>query len=68
MSQEQFEQFRQVVLEDVSLQKRLRNFTRHDRFIARVVQIGAERGFEFTAGEVLEAINASRRSWIERWI
>ena len=68
MSQEQFEQFRNVVLEDVSLQKRLRNFTRYDRFIARVVRLGAERGFEFTADDVLEAINASRRSWIERWI
>ena len=68
MSQEQFEQFRQVVLQDVTLQKRLRNFTRYDRFIARVVKLGAERGFEFTADEVLEAINASRRSWIERWL
>ena len=68
MSQEEFEQFRNVVLEDLPLQKRLRNFTRHDRFIRRVVRLGAERGFEFTADEVLEAINASRRAWIERWI
>lgn len=68
MSQEQFEQFRKIVLEDLSLQKQLRSFTRYDRFVARVVKLSAERGFEFTADEVLEEIKASRRLWIERWI
>lgn len=68
MSQEQFEEFRKVVLEDVSLQKQLRNLTRRDRFIARVIKLGAERGFEFTADEIFEEMDASRRSWIERWL
>jgi hypothetical protein len=68
MSQESFEQFRNVVLEDLSLQERLRVFTERDEFIARVVESGAERGFQFTAEEVMEAMNASRRGWIERWI
>jgi hypothetical protein len=68
MSQENFEQFRNLVLEDLSLQKELRAFTLRDVFIARVVQSGAERGFQFTAEDVVEAMNASRRAWIERWI
>jgi predicted ribosomally synthesized peptide with nif11-like leader len=68
MSREQFEQFRQVVLEDQSLQKQLRNFTRRDRFAVRVVKLGAERGFQFTSEEVREAMRASRGSWIQRWV
>ena len=68
MSQEQFEQFRNVVLEDLSLQKQLRAFTGRDTFIPCVVKLGAERGFQFTAEDVEDAMNASRRVWIERWI
>ena len=68
MSQEQFEQFRNVVLEDLTLQRELQSFTGRDEFIARAVEAGAALGFEFTADEVTEAINAARRAWIERWI
>lgn len=68
MSQEQFEQFRNVVLEDLSLQKQLREFTRRNMFVAQVVKSGAERGFQFTAEDVEEAMNANHRDWIERWI
>jgi hypothetical protein len=68
MSQESFEQFRSVVLEDLPLQERLRVFSERDEFVARVVEAGAERGLRFTAEDVAEAMRASRRGWIERWI
>jgi hypothetical protein len=68
MSQKDFEQFRQLVLEDISLQKRLRNITRRHTFAARAVKLGAERGFQFTAQDVYEALGEWRRLWIERWI
>lgn len=68
MSQEQFEQFRSIVLEDLSLQKKLRAFTEREEFVARVVAAGAESGFRFTAEDVTEAMRAARRAWIERWI
>jgi predicted ribosomally synthesized peptide with nif11-like leader len=68
MSQKQFEQFRQVVLEDLSLQKQLRKFIRRDRFVDRVVKLGTERGFQFTAQDVREAMSECRRNWLERWI
>ena len=68
MSQKEFEQFRQIVLEDVSLQKRLRNITRRHVFVSRAVKLGAEHGFQFTTEDVYEAIGESRRLWIERWI
>jgi predicted ribosomally synthesized peptide with nif11-like leader len=68
MSQEQFEQFRNIVLEDLSLQEKLRAFTGRDEFISCVVDAGAEFGFQFTAEDVAEAMRANRRAWIERWI
>ena len=68
MSQKDFEQFRQLVLEDQTLQKQLRNFTRRHKFVARTVELGAERGFQFTAEEVYGALDESRRLWLERWI
>jgi predicted ribosomally synthesized peptide with nif11-like leader len=68
MSQTDFEQFRQAVLEDISLQKQLRNITRRHTFTARAVKLGAERGFQFTEEEVYEALGEWRRLWIERWI
>lgn len=68
MSQEQFEQFRQLVLDDLSLQRELQGFTERDVFVERAVELGAARGLHFTAAEVVEAIRASRREWSERSI
>ncbi|HEY0426268.1 MAG TPA: Nif11-like leader peptide family natural product precursor [Pyrinomonadaceae bacterium] len=68
MSQENFEKFRQIVLEDLPLQESLRGFTERDEFVARVVETGAARGIEFTAEDVWEAMRENRRVWIERWI
>jgi hypothetical protein len=50
------------------LQKELQNIPERDVFIARVVELGAQSGFEFTAGEVLEMMRENQRTWIERWI
>jgi predicted ribosomally synthesized peptide with nif11-like leader len=68
MSKKDFERFRKVVLEDSSLQKQLRAFTRRDAFAARLVKLGVARGFQFTAEEVREAIGEGRRLWSERWL
>jgi len=68
MSLESFEQFRTLVLQDQSLQERLRATTDRNTFLDLVVQMGEERGFQFTAQDVDAAMQASRRAWIERWI
>ncbi len=67
MSQQAFEQFRQVVLQDLALQERLRATTDHRSFLDLVVRVGGERGCHFTAEDVEAAMRASRRAWIERW-
>ena len=68
MSLESFEQFRTLVLQDQSLQERLRATADRNTFLALVVRMGEERGFQFTAQDVDAAMQASRRAWIERWI
>ncbi|MBK9711280.1 MAG: Nif11-like leader peptide family natural product precursor [Kouleothrix sp.] len=68
MSQEDFEQFRRVVLQDRSLQEKLRSTADMPSFVALVVRLGEERDHRFTAEDVQAAMAASRRAWIERWV
>jgi hypothetical protein len=68
MSQEALEQFRAVVVEDDGLQARLSGFDDLQDFKEAVLQAGSERGFDFTALELDQAIREARRSWLERWI
>ena len=68
MSQESFDSFRNLVLQDPALQRELRDITDYRLFTELVVKLGNECGFNFTTLEVESAINASRRAWLERWI
>jgi len=63
-----FDQFRQRVLATLALQEELREIEDHDEFILKVVELGGDHGFSFNVEDVKNAVNASRRSWIERWI
>ncbi|PYT00802.1 MAG: hypothetical protein DMF63_05715 [Acidobacteria bacterium] len=56
-----FEEFRDLVLDDKSMQKQLRRLSDRNEFIARVVELGREHGFEFTAAEVEEELRVGRR-------
>lgn len=68
MSQENFEKFRQLVLREPALQKRLRATTDREAFINETQQAGAEYGYSFTTEDVAEALRAGQRAWIERWL
>jgi hypothetical protein len=68
MPRESLEQFRLLVLEDATLQQRLRETPDRETFILLMIESGAERGFEFTAEDVREVLYASRRAWLERWV
>lgn len=63
-----FEQFRKEVLSDPCLQEKLRDTYDKTEFTALVVKTGAERGFEFNADDVAEAIRVSYDEWILRWV
>jgi predicted ribosomally synthesized peptide with nif11-like leader len=68
MSQENFEQFRQLVLQDTALQQQLRATNDREQLVTLTQQLGAERGYSFTTEDVWEALNANQRQWIERWL
>lgn len=68
MPPDDFERFRQRVLEDPALQDALRETTDTQAFIALARRLGAERGCHFTAEDVQEAMRAARRAWRERWV
>jgi hypothetical protein len=63
-----FEDFRQTVIEDSSLQHRLRGMTNTDDFVTRCVNLGHELGHEFTASDVRDALDTARRVWLQRWL
>lgn len=68
MSQESFEQFRQLVLQDPALQKPLREAPDRETFTRLLLQSGAERGYGFTDEDVENALRAGQRAWLERWV
>lgn len=68
MPPEDFERFRRLVLEDAALQQALRDTPDVPAFIALARRLGAERGCDFSAEDVQEAMRAARRAWRERWV
>ena len=68
MSLNDFLPFRERVLQDAALQNRLKDIADRDEFIALVEQLGRDDGFNFTRDDVLQAMQASRRAWIERML
>jgi hypothetical protein len=67
MSQTRLEQFCELVLHEPALQAQLRATPDKPAFIAHMLQLGAEHGYQFTAGEIDAALAEARRSWARRW-
>lgn len=67
-SPEEFARFRLAVLRDTNLQSRLRCTSDAKLFVTIVTELAAEQGYRFAPSDVTDAMNASRRTWIERWI
>lgn len=59
-------EFQAAVLNDAALQERLRETEDHELFVACVVRLGRALGYDFSAGDVEDALRARRRAWIER--
>ncbi len=66
MSQQDFELFRAQVLRDRGLQDQLREIEERDAFVRKAVQLGQENGYSFSVDQVMTAMQAARRAWIER--
>lgn len=61
-----FADFRELVIRDTALFERLAAADDAEAFGELAVRLGGERGLSFTAADVHEALQASRRAWIER--
>jgi aspartyl/asparaginyl beta-hydroxylase (cupin superfamily) len=62
------EQFRQLVLEDLALQEKLRETPDLKAFLDLTLQLGKDLGYVFTVEDVEHAMKESRLSWLQRWI
>jgi hypothetical protein len=67
-SQTRFEQFRALVLGDPSMIEALYPIDQPDVFVTRVVDLGRQHGFRFTAQEVTAAMRVGARIGAGRWI
>lgn len=63
-----FERFRRLVLDDVTLQERLRGVTEWPVFVTTALGEAAARGVELTTTDLEEARRAATRSWLDRWV
>ncbi len=63
-----FERFKATVFANSGLQVRLLTKTDETAFVAESVAAGMEFGLIFSDAEVVSAMNAGRRAWIEQWI
>ena len=61
-----FEDFRNMVLGDESLQAQLRDITERAEFTAKVIELGESHGCRVTAEDVAEAIRHGRSTGVER--
>lgn len=62
------ERFGELVLSDRALHDQLRAAANESAFVALAVQLGAERGCDFSASVVEAAVREQRRAWLERWL
>jgi hypothetical protein len=65
-TEEIFQALRQLVHDDPALQARLFALDKPDDFIAAVQQLALSMGCTLPDGEVLRAMSAGQRGWIER--
>jgi hypothetical protein len=68
MSKENLNQFCLLVLSDLNLQNQLKNLIEREDFIAQVIKLGKQLGFEIMREDVELQLRENRRLWHERWI
>jgi hypothetical protein len=67
-SSEQFARFRQIVLADAALERRLQAVPDWPSFVEKAVDAAAERGVALTEADLYAARDQAKRSWLERWV
>lgn len=68
MSKENLNQFCLLVLSDLNLQNQLKDLIDHENFVARIIELGANAGFEIVREEIDWQLLENRHLWHKRWI
>jgi len=68
MSKDNLNQFCLLVLSDLNLQNQLKDLIEHQDFIARIIELGANAGFEIVREDIELQLRENRSLWHERWI
>ena len=68
VASDSFTRFRAAVLDDESLQKRLRVIADWQTFAAEAVAVAAELGILLTPDELDDARGHAQRAWRDRWV
>jgi hypothetical protein len=63
-----FDEIRQIVMEDCGLMRALTSAETDAELFALVIALGRERGLELAAAQLEEIARANRRAWFERWL
>jgi hypothetical protein len=63
-----FDEIRQIVMEDSALMIALTSVATEAALFARVIELAKERGIELTNAELAGTVRANRRAWLERWL
>ncbi len=61
-------QFRELIFSDSALTAQLYSITAKADFIATTIEMAAANGILLTEVDIVAAMNAGSRSWLERWI
>ena len=67
MSKGDLDALRARIDEDRELALRLRR-TLPDRFVAEVLRVASERGFDISETEIAAAMVSAQRAWMMRWV
>jgi hypothetical protein len=67
-SVDRFARFRELVLADLELERRLQSIPDWPSFVTEAIAAAAERDVALTKADILAARDRARRSWLERWV
>ncbi len=68
MSVENFDRFRELVINDPPLRDELRSFPDRAALRQRTIVLGRERGFDFSEADIESAARIMQQVWLERWL
>jgi hypothetical protein len=68
MSVEDFDRFRELVINDPALRDELRGIEDRATLRQRAITLGRLRGLDFSEADLGSAAQTMQKAWIERWL